>query len=67
MPEKPRKNLLRHADQAQAGFDRALYHLAHLKRAYRVAHPQYEAYVDQIANLTFQTKEFLEVFRRKHM
>ena len=67
MPEKPRKNLLRHADQAQAGFDRALYHLAHLKRAYAPSHPDYEAAVDSVVEMTMQIKDFLETFRRKFM
>lgn len=67
MPEKPRKNLLRHADQAQAGFDRALYHLAHLKRAYAPNHPDYETAVDTVVEMTMQIKDFLETFRRKFM
>ncbi len=67
MPEKPRKNLLRHADQAQAAYDRALHHLGILKQAYAPSHPEYEAAVDNIAAMTFQIKEFLDTFRSKYM
>lgn len=67
MPRRPREYLLRYADQANNDLDRALEKLKQIADIYGETHPEYSAYVVNIATIVLQAQEFLQKFRTEYM